>query len=103
MSPAGPWRIYTSISAAAPTQALIAPIVTARAGAGRLSCRRPQSASHANADYRGFVELLAAQVSAALARADDFERARARPRRWPRSTGPRPRSFPTSATNSARR
>jgi signal transduction histidine kinase/CheY-like chemotaxis protein len=32
----------------------------------------------ANADYRGFVELLAGQVSAAIVRADDFERARAR-------------------------
>ena len=62
-----------------PNQALIAPIVSAQGGsplgflvAGLNSHRA------ANADYRGFVELLAGQVSAAIVRADDFERARAR-------------------------
>ena len=62
-----------------PSQALIAPIVSAQGGsplgflvAGLNPHRDP------NADYRGFVELLAGQISAAVVRSDDYERARAR-------------------------
>jgi signal transduction histidine kinase len=63
----------------APTQALIAPIVSAQGGLPLgflVAGLNPHRA--ANADYRGFVELLAGQVSAAIVRADDFERAKAR-------------------------
>jgi signal transduction histidine kinase len=62
-----------------PTQALIAPIVSAQGGlpvgflVAGLNPHRPL-----NADYRGFVELLAGQISAAVVRSDDYERARAR-------------------------
>ena len=62
-----------------PTQALIAPIVSAQGGSPLgflVAGLNPHRA--ANADYRGFVELLAGQVSAAIVRSDDFERARAR-------------------------
>ena len=62
-----------------PNQALIAPIVSAQGGSPLgflVAGLNPHRA--ANADYRGFVELLAGQVSAAIVRADDFERARAR-------------------------
>jgi hypothetical protein len=63
----------------APTKALIAPIVSAQGGLPLgflVAGLNPHRA--ANADYRGFVELLAGQVSAAIVRADDFERAKAR-------------------------
>ena len=62
-----------------PSQALIAPIVSAQGGSPLgflVAGLNPHRA--ANDDYRGFVELLAGQVSAAIVRADDFERARAR-------------------------
>jgi signal transduction histidine kinase len=62
-----------------PTQALIAPIVSAQGGSPLgflVAGLNPHRA--ANTDYRGFVELLAGQVSAAIVRADDFERTRAR-------------------------
>ena len=62
-----------------PNQALIAPIVSAQGGSPLgflVAGLNPHRA--ANDDYRGFVELLAGQVSAAIVRADDFERARAR-------------------------
>ena len=62
-----------------PTQTLIAPIVSAQGGSPLgflVAGLNPHRA--ANADYQGFVELLAGQVSAAIVRSDDFERARAR-------------------------
>ena len=62
-----------------PTQALIAPIVSAQGGSPigfLVAGLNPHRA--ANADYQGFVELLAGQVSAAIVRSDDFERARSR-------------------------
>ncbi len=64
---------------APPAQALIAPIVSAQGGSPLgflVAGLNPHRA--ANAYYRGFVELLAGQVSAAIVRADDYERARAR-------------------------
>ena len=58
---------------------MIAPIVSAQGGlplgflVAGLNPHRVR-----NAGYRGFVELLAGQISAAVARWDDYERARAR-------------------------
>ena len=62
-----------------PNKALIAPLVGADGGAplGYLvSGLNPHR--KLDADYRGFIELLAAQVSAAIARADQYDRARER-------------------------
>ena len=57
-----------------------------------------------DAQYIAFLELLAAQISSAhRQRARRTTRNAAAPRRWPRSTAPRPLSSPTSATSSARR
>ena len=56
-----------------PTQALIAPIVSAQGGSPLgflVAGLNPHRA--ANADYQGFVELLAGQVSAAIVRSDDY-------------------------------
>ena len=54
--------------------------------------------------YVGFSELVAAQVGHGdRERRAPTRRSGGARRRWPRSTGPRPRSSPTSATSSARR
>jgi PAS domain S-box-containing protein len=64
---------------AAPLRALVAPITGAEGGepvgylAAALNPHRVLDAS-----YQGFIELLTAQVAAAVARADEYERARAR-------------------------
>jgi signal transduction histidine kinase/DNA-binding response OmpR family regulator len=63
----------------APRQALIAPIAGAEGGdavgylVAALNPHRPVDAA-----YQGFIELLTAQVAAAVARADEYERARDR-------------------------
>jgi len=63
----------------APTQALIAPIIVSEGGApvgyfvAGLNPHR-----EFNADYGGFIELLTGQIAAAIARADEYESARAR-------------------------
>jgi signal transduction histidine kinase/DNA-binding response OmpR family regulator len=62
-----------------PAEALIAPIRVSEGGApvgyfvAGLSPHR-----EFNADYRGFIELLTGQIAAAIARADEYESARAR-------------------------
>jgi len=62
-----------------PAEALIAPIVVSDGGApvgyfvAGLNPHR-----EFNADYRGFIELLAGQIAAAIARADEYESAKAR-------------------------
>ncbi len=54
--------------------------------------------------YRAFLDLAAEHIAASLVEARCISgRAAARRRSWPSSIGPRPRSSPTSATNSARR
>ena len=63
----------------APRQALIAPITSAEGGepVGYLVAALNSHRSFDTA-YRGFVELLTAQIAAAIARADEYERARER-------------------------
>jgi signal transduction histidine kinase/DNA-binding response OmpR family regulator len=63
----------------APRQALIAPIPGAE-GDEAVGCLVAALNPHRSFDssYRGFIELLTAQVAAAVARADEFERARER-------------------------
>ncbi len=62
-----------------PAEALIAPITVSEGGApvgyfvAGLNPHR-----EFNADYRGFIELLTGQIAAAIARADEYESARAR-------------------------
>ncbi len=62
-----------------PRQALIAPIAGAEGGeaVGYLVAALNPHRSF-DSSYRGFIELLTAQVAAAVARADDYERARER-------------------------
>ena len=62
-----------------PQQAFASPIRTAEGGAPvgyLIAGLNPHRV--VDADYRGFVELLAAQVAAAIARTDEYERARER-------------------------
>jgi len=62
-----------------PADALIVPIMISDAGAPVgyfVAGLNPHRAF--NADYRGFVELLTGQIAAAIARADEYESARAR-------------------------
>ncbi len=66
-------------SIAAPRQALIAPITSADGGepVGYIVAGLNPHRSF-NSAYQGFIELLTAQVAAAIARADEYERARER-------------------------
>ncbi|MEK8107572.1 ATP-binding protein [Micromonospora sp. M12] len=52
-------------------------------------------------DYRDFLDLVAAQVSRAVATQRAYEQERPAPPNWPRWIGRRPTSSPTSATSSA--
>ena len=56
-----------------------------------------------DADYQGFVELLADQIAAASPARGPTRRSASGPSGWSSSTGPRPSSSPTSATSSAPR
>ncbi len=63
----------------APTKALVAPIAVSEGGAPVgyfVAGLNPHRALDAN--YRGFIELLTGQIAAAIARADEYETARAR-------------------------